>query len=191
MNRVLARSTLASIARTCAGSVESSTCRGSRISWQTSPPALGPRLEPPMPSTTASVNLSLHAARNPRSRPHRPGRAVQPAQPFVLIVAGPDRFVLLPERRILAEARHSSVLLSIVLSRSPPSLSCWRSMLPPSDVALVGDRAVKLVGSVRKQLDAVLTSSAVIASSEMPISRARRARARILDIFLEAVAHLP
>ncbi|MFK4398647.1 hypothetical protein ABIF31_005204 [Bradyrhizobium elkanii] len=37
--------------------------------------------------------------------------------------------------RILAEARHSSVLLSTAFSMAAPSASFWRSMPPPSEVA--------------------------------------------------------
>jgi hypothetical protein len=59
MKSVWARSTASSIARTCAGSVESSTCSFGKPDFlaNVSASTSGPRLEPPMPSTTASLKF--------------------------------------------------------------------------------------------------------------------------------------
>ena len=59
MNTVLAMSILASIARTWAGSVESSTCSFGKPAFRAkvSASTSGPKLDPPMPSTTASENF--------------------------------------------------------------------------------------------------------------------------------------
>ena len=98
MNSVFAMSTASSIARTCAGSVESSTCSFGK-------PAAWPKVSA---STSGPEARSAHAehdgigeflALHPLGKilvvgdVGLGGDAVEPAQPFVLVGAGPDRLV--------------------------------------------------------------------------------------------------
>ena len=102
--------------------------------------------------------LSLHAAGKILVVGDVGGRgAVQPAQPFVLVVTGPDRFVLLPQA---ADCRRCAPILGALLHGLPDAVA-ERELLPVDAAAergraLLRDRAIELVGGIRKQLDAVL-----------------------------------
>ena len=85
------------------------------------------------------------------------GRATQPAQPFVLVVAGPDRLVLLPE---FSDFCRSTPFLGALLDRLGDA-GAERQLLPVDAAAergraLVGHCAIELVGGVGELLDAVL-----------------------------------
>jgi hypothetical protein len=102
--------------------------------------------------------LSLHAAGKILVVGDVGGRrAVQPAQPFVLVVIGPDRLVLLPQA---ADGRRCTPILGAVSHGLPDAVA--EHELLPVDAAversrtLLRDRAIELVGGIRKQLDAVL-----------------------------------
>ena len=119
-------------------------------------------------------------------------RAVQPAQPFVLVVIGPDRFVLLPQP---ADRRRSAPVLGAFLDGLPDAVA--ECELLPVDAAaergraLVRDRAVELVGGVGKQLDAVpdqFVRDGV--ERDAGFFELFEHAAGILDILLEAVARL-
>ena len=105
-----ARGSIASaMARICAGSVESST-----VSARVTGPApkqvantSGPRLEPPMPSSTAWVKSPLRtsaAMRRVRRSAELLVDDVEPAEPLVLVVARPQRGVAGPQPTHLAGA---------------------------------------------------------------------------------------
>ena len=147
-----------------------------------------------MPSTTASVKFcpftrcAIILVIGDVGR----GRAVQPAQPFVLVGAGPDRFVVLPEP---ADFRRGAPVFGRLLDRLA-DIAAERQRLPVEACAehggaLVRDRAVELVGGIGEQLDAVL--------DQLGRDRIERDAGLfelgedvlgVLDIFLEAVARL-
>ena len=85
------------------------------------------------------------------------GGAAQPAEPFVLVVPGPDRFVVLPEPAYLA--RRAPGLRARLDRLAELAAQC---QLLPVDAAaehrraLVRHRAVQLVGGVGEQFHAVL-----------------------------------
>ena len=85
------------------------------------------------------------------------GRAVEPAEPFVLVVIGPDRLVLVPEP---ADFGRGTPFLGALLDRFCEAAAECKLLRADGRAehrgALVGDRAVKLVGGIGEQLDAVL-----------------------------------
>src|SRR3954452_20035687 len=129
MNSVLPMLTALPIARTCAGSVESSTCNFGKpgccpkVCVITS----GPRLDPPMPSTTASVNPCpfTQAAKSRQSVSLLCSVEALSSQPSHLSSSVPVQIDLscCHKRRILPDARHSSVLVSTALEMLAPSVS--------------------------------------------------------------------
>src|SRR3954454_21052880 len=76
---------------------------------------------------------------------------------------------LLQSLRILADARHSSVLLATALPSPSLNENFCASIPPPSDVArLCATAPYNLSAASANSLTPSTTSSAVIASSEMP-----------------------
>ena len=120
------------------------------------------------------------------------GGAVQPAQPFVLVVIGPDRFVLLPQA---ADCCRCAPVLGAFLDGLLDAVA-ERELLPVDAAAergraLVRDRAIELVGGIGEQLDAVLDQffrDGV--ERDAGFFELFQHVPRVLDIFFEAVARL-
>ena len=103
MNSVLPRSTACSIVLICAGSVLSSMWKRGQPACRpnVSPNTSGPRLDPPMPSSTKSVNPRLLYFACKGEQASQIGQFllhdVQPAEPFVLVRPSPQRLVAGPK----------------------------------------------------------------------------------------------
>ena len=103
MNSVLPRSTACSIALICAGSVLSSMWKRGQPACRpnVSPNTSGPRLDPPIPSSTTSVNPRCFTSSAKAMQPVNIGQFllhnVQPAEPFVLVRPGPQRLIAGPK----------------------------------------------------------------------------------------------
>ena len=116
--------------------------------------------------------------------------AVQPAQPFVFVGPRPDRFVALPEPSDLAGR---APFLSARFNRLGQAPSDRQLLAvdtgPEHDCALMRDRAVKLIGGIREQVNAVLDQiGRDVVERDTGFFELFEHAPRILDIFLEAVA---
>src|ERR1700740_3319479 len=130
MQIVRLRSTWASIALICAGSVESSTCNVGKplILPKVMRSTSGQRLDPPIPSSSACLNLAFFTSAATFLKPlvvaHLFFDDAHPAQPLTFVASGPYRGVTLPETPDLI------VLLPIVKARVDALLKFLRQPGP-------------------------------------------------------------
>ncbi|MGY4314565.1 hypothetical protein ACVWW1_003892 [Bradyrhizobium sp. JR3.5] len=118
--------------------------------------------------------------------------AGQPAQPFVLVIAGPDRLVLVPEPSDLGRRTpFLGAFLDRLLDAGAERQLLMVDAAAERGRALVGDRAVQLVGRVGEQLDAVLDQLlGDRIERDAGLLQLLQHVAGVLDILLEAVADL-
>ena len=163
MNSVRGRSTESAMRRICAGSVESTIrSRGKpgllpKLSASTS----AQRLEPPMPSSSASLKSPrLTSAANASRWPAALSCSIddrQPAEPVGLVGLGPQRGVAGPQ------PPHLALLAPVFERRLDPVVQLLRQLVrhrvelaAEHRAALLLHRRIELVGRVGEQSDAVL-----------------------------------
>ena len=144
MNSVLPISTACSIALICAGSVLSSMWKRGQLACRPNvlPNTSGPRLDPPIPSSTRSVNPRCFTSFAKASQSINIGQFllddVQPAEPFVLVGPGPQRRVAGPKppnTPARAPDFHLRVEGSLHLRRAQPDLHAGAIALQKCRVA--------------------------------------------------------
>ena len=124
MNSVVPRSRASRTARISSGCVESSTCRRTAPSPNERRKTSGPRLEPPMPSSTASVMPASRtsAANARRSSASADSRSAMSSQPSRSVSSGvPSGAHRVPSR---SQRRRTTCSSAAALSRS--STGVWR-----------------------------------------------------------------
>ena len=202
MNSVLPRSTARSIALICAGSVLSSMWKrgqpdcGPKVSPRTS----GPRLEPPMPSRTKSVNprFFMFSAKPCSRSTSASSSSTMLSQPSHLSSSVPVHRVLSPAQRrrmrpVFAPDLHFLIEGGLQRRESPARSRSGRDRLRAACGAAARWRRNSLSNESANCCTPSATSSSVISFSEMPCcsSSASIARAPATSCSMASGVALP